>query len=235
MQRRATAGRNARALAAEMPAHFIVFDVLQSDGQELLEEPFARRREVPEALFASYQLDPPWTLCPSTTDPAVAGEWLYEWTDVPGGEGVVLKSLASHYQLCVRGWTKVRCRNSTEALIGGVTGSLHAPRSCCWAATTPPAAYGWCGQDRPAQARLAPGPRRAPHRNRPGPPLDRCPVHRVLEQPYPLEPALGAPVLVAEISAHTAQDHGVWRHPLRYERLRLNATEADVPPFGETQ
>nr|WSS73640.1 hypothetical protein OG491_35285 [Streptomyces sp. NBC_01175] len=51
-----------------------VFDVLQRDGQELVDEPFARRREVLEELFASYQWDPPWTLCPSTTDPAVAGE-----------------------------------------------------------------------------------------------------------------------------------------------------------------
>nr|WSS73167.1 hypothetical protein OG491_35075 [Streptomyces sp. NBC_01175] len=42
-------------------------------------------------------------------------------------------------------------------------------------------------------------------------------------------------LLVAEISADVSQDHGVWRHPLRYERLRLDATDADVPPFGETQ
>ncbi|MDX3328216.1 hypothetical protein PV405_26755 [Streptomyces sp. ME02-6979-3A] len=33
LQRRATAGRNARVLAAEMPAHFIVFDVLQSGAR----------------------------------------------------------------------------------------------------------------------------------------------------------------------------------------------------------
>ncbi|MEV5161069.1 hypothetical protein [Streptomyces sp. NPDC053728] len=91
LQRRATAGRNARVLAAAMPAHFIAFDVLQSDGQELLDEPFAPRREVLE-LFTSYRLTPPWTLCPSTTDPAIADEWLHEWTDVPGVEGVVAKS-----------------------------------------------------------------------------------------------------------------------------------------------
>ncbi|MFG2590298.1 hypothetical protein [Streptomyces sp. NPDC048438] len=28
-----------------------------------------------------------------------------------------------------------------------------------------------------------------------------------------------------------SQGHGVWRHPLRYERLRLDATETDVPPL----
>ncbi|MGW6684328.1 ATP-dependent DNA ligase [[Kitasatospora] papulosa] len=50
-----------------------VFDVLQRDGQELVDEPFARRREVLEALFASCQLEPPWTLCPSTTDPRGGG------------------------------------------------------------------------------------------------------------------------------------------------------------------
>lgn len=30
-----------------------------------------------------------------------------------------------------------------------------------------------------------------------------------------------------------SQHHGVWCHPLRYERLRLDAVESDVPPFGE--
>ncbi|WP_147983181.1 hypothetical protein [Streptomyces sp. NBC_01708] len=55
----------------------------------------------------------------------MAGEWLYEWTDVPGAEGVVLKSLTGRYQPGVRGWTKIRRRNSTEALVGGVAGSLR--------------------------------------------------------------------------------------------------------------
>ncbi|MFG2593161.1 hypothetical protein [Streptomyces sp. NPDC048438] len=31
-------------------------------------------------------------------------------------------------QAGVCGWTKVRCRNSTEALIGGITGFLHRPQ-----------------------------------------------------------------------------------------------------------
>ncbi|MFC8593235.1 ATP-dependent DNA ligase [Streptomyces atroolivaceus] len=143
LQRRATAGRNARALAAELPAHFIAFDVLQSDGQELLDEPFVRRREVLEALFADHRLGPPWTLCPSTTDPAIADEWLHEWTDVPGLEGVVAESLTGRYRPGVRGWTKVRRWNTTEALIGGVTGSLHHPQVLLLVATTPPAAYAW--------------------------------------------------------------------------------------------
>ncbi|MEV4334285.1 hypothetical protein AB0K02_27770 [Streptomyces sp. NPDC049597] len=52
-----------------MPAHFIAFDVLQADGQELLTEPYERRRDVLENLFTEHGLTPPWTLCPMTTDP----------------------------------------------------------------------------------------------------------------------------------------------------------------------
>ncbi|MEU9064905.1 ATP-dependent DNA ligase [Streptomyces sp. NPDC048430] len=218
LQRRATAGRNARVLAAEMPAHFIAFDVLQRDGQELLDEPFERRREVLEALFADHRLAPPWTLCPSTTDPAVADEWLYEWTDVAGLEGVVAKSLTGRYRSGVRGWTKVRRRNSTEALIGGVTGSLHRPQVLLLGRYDTTGRLRLVGKTVP----LKPGPARdlAGHLTAAGP-------------DPPLEPVLVVPVLVAEISADVSQDHGVWRHPLRYERLRMDAAEFDVPPFGE--
>lgn len=48
-----------------------------------------------------------------------------------------------------------------------------------------------------------------------------------------LDPTLVVPELVAEFSADTAINHGTWRHPLRFVRLRLDVTVADVPPFGE--
>ncbi|WP_203184908.1 hypothetical protein [Streptomyces pratensis] len=73
----------------------------------------------------------------------VADEWLSEWTDVPGVEGVAVKSLTGRYRPGARGWSRVRRRNSTEALVGAVTGFLPAPGFCRWAAKTPPAAYGW--------------------------------------------------------------------------------------------
>ncbi|MGV9887216.1 hypothetical protein [Streptomyces sp. NPDC003395] len=44
-QRRAAAGhRSAPRLAQELPAHMIVFDVLQVDGRELLHSPYAEHR-----------------------------------------------------------------------------------------------------------------------------------------------------------------------------------------------
>lgn len=47
-----------------------------------------------------------------------------------------------------------------------------------------------------------------------------------------LDAVLVCPDLVAEISADTAIDRGgVFRHPLRFKRLRLDVTVDDVPRF----
>ncbi|MET9694840.1 hypothetical protein ABZY81_41730 [Streptomyces sp. NPDC006514] len=49
-----------------------------------------------------------------------------------------------------------------------------------------------------------------------------------------LDTTLVRPALVAEVSADRAIDHGgVYRHPLRFQRLRLDVTAVDVPRFGE--
>ncbi|MFG2987172.1 hypothetical protein ACGFYQ_39025 [Streptomyces sp. NPDC048258] len=41
------------------------------------------------------------------------------------------------------------------------------------------------------------------------------------------------PELVAEVSADTAVDRdGVFRHPMPFQRLRLDVTAEDVPGFG---
>ncbi|WP_412079411.1 RNA ligase family protein (plasmid) [Streptomyces xanthophaeus] len=117
LQRRAAArARTAPALAARLPAFFVAFDVLQVDGTELLTLPHRERRRRLEALFAARELAAPWTLCPMTTDVATAREWLEDWTDVPGLEGVVVKSMAQPCRTSARGWTKVRRRDTTEGI-----------------------------------------------------------------------------------------------------------------------
>ncbi|MEU9061765.1 ATP-dependent DNA ligase [Streptomyces sp. NPDC048430] len=209
------------------------FDVLQSEGQELVDEPFARRREILEALFVDHRLAPPWTLCPSTADPAVADEWLYKWTDVPGVEGVVLKSLTGRYRPGVRGWTKVRRRNSTEALIGGVTGSLYRPQVLLLGRYDTTGRLRLVGKTTP----LKPGPARdiADHLTAADPshPWTGVRFTASWTSRTPLKPVLVDPVLVAEISADTSQDHGVWRHPLRYLRIRTEMHPIQVAKFGE--
>lgn len=131
-----------------MPTHFIVCDVLQADGQELLNEPYKRRRAVLAELFTEHRLPPPWTLCPMTTDPAGAQEWLTSWTEVQGVEGLVIKGLGQRYRPGARGWFKVRRRETTETVIGGVTGTPRRPSCSSSDGTTPTAGCGQSGGPR---------------------------------------------------------------------------------------
>lgn len=66
-------------------------------------------------------------LCPSTTDPDTVREWL-SWAAV-GMEGVIYKRLDDAYHPSVRGWLKYKVRETTEAIVGAVTGPVAAPRS----------------------------------------------------------------------------------------------------------
>ncbi|WP_250569815.1 hypothetical protein [Streptomyces sp. CJ_13] len=71
--------------------------------------------------------DFPWTPCPQTTDLAKAREWLEPWTDVSGVEGILLKPLNGRYLPGYRGWTKIRRRDTTEIIVGAITGTLTRP------------------------------------------------------------------------------------------------------------
>ncbi|MFJ3164367.1 ATP-dependent DNA ligase [Streptomyces kanasensis] len=98
LQRRAVSGgRTAARLAQEVPAHFIAFDVLHIDGQELLHVPYDERRAQLEQLFTDRSLGAPWTLCPETTEVAAAKEWLMSWTQAPGVEGLVIRGSGQRY------------------------------------------------------------------------------------------------------------------------------------------
>jgi ATP-dependent DNA ligase len=57
--------------------------------------PYERRRAALETLFADHRLEAPLTLCPSTTEPAVACGWL-AWT-AAGLEGLCFKRLDEPY------------------------------------------------------------------------------------------------------------------------------------------
>lgn len=233
LQRRAATMRGAQALAASLPAYFIAFDILQVDGREVLNEPYATRRARLEALFEKYGLAPPWTLCPSTTDMATAAQWLSEWTQTAGVEGIVVKSLTGRYRPGVRGRTKIRRRETSEALIAGVTGSLRRPEILLlgrYDTTGRLRLVGISVPLKPAAARdvasvLTPAGPDHPWTG------DRFTARwgsRDL-----LDPVLVAPHQVAEVSADTAQDHGIWRHPLRYVRIRQDIPVAQVPKLDD--
>lgn len=103
------------------------FDLLRLSGADTTGWPYRWRRAALESVFTARRLSVPWTLCPSTTDPDVVREWL-TWASV-GMEGVVFKKLDDAYLPSVRGWQKYKVRETTEAIVGAVTGSGRSPEA----------------------------------------------------------------------------------------------------------
>ncbi|WP_112470884.1 ATP-dependent DNA ligase [Streptomyces triticisoli] len=125
--RLARRGVGAARAAEEWPAHFVAFDLLRLSGTDTTGWPYRRRRAALESVFAARQLSAPWTLCPSTTEADVVREWL-TWASV-GMEGVVFKRLNDVYRPSARGWEKYKVRETSEAIVGAITGSLAVPRT----------------------------------------------------------------------------------------------------------
>ena len=75
-------------LAAEIPAGFVVFDMLLWDGAEVHREPLEDRRARVETLT--------FDLSPATRDEGVARDWM-ERLDVAGFDGVIAKKLGLPY------------------------------------------------------------------------------------------------------------------------------------------
>ncbi|MEU1266622.1 hypothetical protein ABZ473_32075 [Streptomyces cellulosae] len=88
-QRLARRGTGAAEAARQWPVHYVAFALVHQGDTDLTSSPYERRRTALEALFADHRLEAPLTLCPSTTDPAVARGWL-EWT-AAGLKGLCFK------------------------------------------------------------------------------------------------------------------------------------------------
>jgi ATP-dependent DNA ligase len=113
-------------LAADQPAHFIAFDLLEHEGTQMFDWPYRERRAALVSLFQGHGLQAPWALTPSTTDREQAERWLKEWAGV-GVEGVVAKGADQPYLPGRRGWRKIRARDTAEAIVGAVTGPFTYP------------------------------------------------------------------------------------------------------------
>ncbi|MGW1769393.1 ATP-dependent DNA ligase [Streptomyces sp. NPDC002073] len=234
LQRRAAArARGAAALVSSLPVFYVAFDVLQVDGQEVMHLPYADRRALLEALFTDHGLTAPWTLCPMTTDLAKAQEWLQSWTDVTGVEGLVCKPLTSKYLPSYRGWTKIRRRDTTEAVIGAITGTPTRPQLLVLGRYDRHGRLRAVG--RPTALRPAVAAQVGEHLTAAGPghPWEGVSFAASWRSRDVLDALLVRPDRVVEVSADRAIDRGVHRHPLRFHRLRLDVGVEDVPRFRE--
>jgi ATP-dependent DNA ligase len=224
-------GDDARAAARAWPVHLVVFDVLRLDGIDLTAWPYARRRDALEILFADAGLSAPFTLCPSTTDPATAREWL-AWTSA-GLEGLCFKRLAEPYRAGARAWGKYKVRVITDAIVGAITGRVTAPSTLLLGRRDHTGALRYTGRTTTLARAVAAA-------------LAEVLAPAVGGHPWTgrtftagwgtrdvLDVTLVDPQLVVEVVVDVARDGaGRWRHPVRLHRPRLDLSPDSVPLFG---
>lgn len=128
LQRRYRNRGRAKELAASEPAHFICFDVLEAAGTDQRDRPLADRRRVLEELFRRVPAGSHLQLGLQTDRYDTALAWNRDLAAV-GVEGIVAKPAASTYQPGQRGtWLKIKRYATTEAIVGGYTGSADRPK-----------------------------------------------------------------------------------------------------------
>ncbi|MET7668185.1 ATP-dependent DNA ligase [Micromonospora luteifusca] len=248
LQRRVTAGRALPRLARECPAHYVLFDLLADVGGEvILDLPLSERRTRLEQLLAGAPAQ--LTLTPQTDDMRQVTDWLLNWTVAAGIEGVVSKRLGGRYEPGRRGWSKFRTRIVTEAIVGGVTGSIRSPETVLLGRFDRRGRLRYTGRTHPLttnQAAALAALLSPPRMPRPGAVAHPWPQPLPAswsgqqERPEPLPYAQVEPSVVAEIDADVAFEHQRWRHRVRYARARTDMSVYDVPlllgegedPFG---
>jgi ATP-dependent DNA ligase len=111
-----------RKLSAEIPARFVVFDVLLWKGKPVWELPLAKRRARLE------QLDLPFAVSPATRDVDVAGRWLAR-LEVLSLDGVVAKKLDAPYLPGSRdAVAKVKPHKTADCVVMGVRWKVKPSR-----------------------------------------------------------------------------------------------------------
>jgi ATP-dependent DNA ligase len=111
------AASRVQKLAAEHPAVYVLFDLLQApDGEPMAALPLADRRQALQGLFATIER-PGIRLSPVTTDRAEAERWLAG----AGGDvdGVIAKRLDAPYAAGERHMLKIKRIRSADCVVGG--------------------------------------------------------------------------------------------------------------------
>jgi bifunctional non-homologous end joining protein LigD len=87
-----------------IPVTYVIFDVLEQDGQETMRLPYCERRALLESLSLT---GPVWATAPVYDD----GGFLFEQVCALGLEGIVAKRLDEPYRPGERRWAKVKNRD----------------------------------------------------------------------------------------------------------------------------
>ena len=208
-------------MAAE-PAAYVVFDLLARNGKDLRDRPYWKRRRTDQLLGRSFPTGwcspppPPTPRSPvagwSPTQARVWKAWSPSGSTRPTGPGL-------------RGWQKLRTRITAEAVIGGVTGTVHAPQELILGRHDHAGRLRIAGRTtalRPSTAaRLGALLEQQAHAW-----PERLPAHRwgAPRTPY----TRVRPDLIVEVSADLALDGLRWRRPSRFVRLRADLHPDDL-------
>jgi ATP-dependent DNA ligase len=110
-----------RKLAGEIPAEFVVFDLLLWNGEEVWREPIERRRERLEAVGDGLRLSP------VAADPAQARDWAERLESI-GLDGVIAKRQGLPYLPGSReGVVKYKPRRTADCVVVGFRWSEKVP------------------------------------------------------------------------------------------------------------
>ncbi|NEK60066.1 ATP-dependent DNA ligase [Geodermatophilus sabuli] len=227
LQRRmVTAPGRLGPLVAASPASYVAFDLLALGGRDLRGRPLRERRAALAELAGRWA--PPMQLSPATTDPAEARQWSTDYRPA-GVEGLVAKGAGTRYAPGRREWVKVKSWETTEVVAGGVIGPIERPGQLVAGRYRDGelVVVGRSSPLSPAQsAELAAVLRPAPA-DHPWP--DRIGTGRFGGGRLSVSLTRVAPEVVVEVSADAALQAGVFRHPLRYVRIRPDLEPGDVP------
>jgi len=103
-------------LARQTPASIVFFDLLCEGEQNLMNEPFQRRREALERLLSSAEA--PLHLTPATTERTVASDWFRRFEGA-GLDGVMAKLASGIYEPDKRVMLKVKHERDCDCVVAG--------------------------------------------------------------------------------------------------------------------
>ncbi|HEY7222331.1 MAG TPA: non-homologous end-joining DNA ligase [Micromonosporaceae bacterium] len=107
----------ARKLAASIPVHYMIFDILSANGSDLTRVSYEERRELLESILPPAGAATRWMVPPRFTD----GQDTMAASQELGMEGVVAKRLTSLYRPGIRttDWIKVKNEQTGDYVVGG--------------------------------------------------------------------------------------------------------------------
>ena len=231
LQRRMVTSRAALpAVASELPASFVAFDVLAVAGQDTRAVPFSGRRQLLEELARDWAA--PLHFSPITTDVDLAKIWL---RDLPatGIEGLVFKGGAQSYE-AARIWSKLKHKDVWDVVCAAVIGPVSQPQAII-AGLPLGGELKIVGRSTALSTKVQRELGRYLHAAGHGHPwpeeISESSLNRFSKDKGPVRLTLVEPFVV-EISADVAWSGTSFRHPVGYRRSRpeLDPANVRVPP-----